>query len=73
MLDPQLATLAARHYRVLRNAGITISKVPDLLIATYCIANSHLLLHDDKDFRPFADRLGLRVVDVESSGGQATR
>jgi predicted nucleic acid-binding protein len=64
MLDPQLAAKAARHYRTLRAFGITVSKVPDLLIATYCIEHGHEILHDDKDFEPFVTRLGLRSIDV---------
>ena len=62
MLSPQIALAAAANYRRLRALGITINKVPDLIIATFCIAHGHHLLHRDRDFRPFEELLGLRVV-----------
>jgi predicted nucleic acid-binding protein len=62
MLDDALAVQAARHYRALRTRGITVRKTIDLLIATFCIARGHTLLHDDRDFAPMADHLGLRVL-----------
>jgi predicted nucleic acid-binding protein len=63
MLDGNLAIRAAANYRRLRSLGITISKTVDLIIATYCIARGCALLHQDRDFLPFARHLGLRVVD----------
>jgi predicted nucleic acid-binding protein len=42
--------------------GITIRKVPDLIIGTYCIEHGHSLLHDDRDVEPMREHLGLRVV-----------
>ena len=56
-----LAVDAARHYRLLRNAGRTVRKTIDLLIATHCIRHQHALLHRDRDFDLFED-LGLRVI-----------
>ena len=32
------------------------------LIATFCIGTGHLLLHNDDDFDPFEQHLGLRVL-----------
>jgi predicted nucleic acid-binding protein len=32
------------------------------VIATRCIESGYELLHDDRDFDPFAMHLGLRVV-----------
>lgn len=64
MLNASTAVSAARHYRTLRRTGITISKIPDLLIATFCIANGYALLHDDRDYNPFVDALGLKVVQA---------
>jgi hypothetical protein len=32
------------------------------LIATRCILDGHELLHSDRDFDPFVEHLGLRVV-----------
>ena len=41
-----------------------IRKMVDLLIATGCIANDMLLLHNDRDFEPFEKHLGLRAVNI---------
>jgi len=60
MLTPELATRSAAHYRALRATGVTVRKTIDVVIATYCIVNDHVLLHDDRDFVPFARHLGLR-------------
>jgi predicted nucleic acid-binding protein len=62
MLGEALAIRAAAHYRHLRSRGITIRKTIDLIIGTFCIAHGHTLLHDDRDFDPMADHLGLRVL-----------
>ena len=57
-----LAVAAARNYRSLRGLGFTIRKTPDLLLATYCIAEKYQLLHNDRDFIPFEQHLGLRCL-----------
>jgi hypothetical protein len=57
-----MAVAAARHYRQLRALGVTVSKTVDCLIAAWCIARDVPLLHDDRDFIPFAEFLGLRMV-----------
>lgn len=62
MLDSELALKATEYYRKLRKKGITVRKTVDVIIATFCIENSHALLYSDKDFRPFVDHLGLRSV-----------
>jgi len=62
MLDDSLAVQAARNYRTLRARGITVRKTIDMIIGTFCIVRHHLLLHDDRDFDPMADHLGLLVV-----------
>jgi predicted nucleic acid-binding protein len=62
MLSPALARQGAAHYRDLRARGITIRKTPDLIIATYYIANRHRLLHQDHDFDPFAEHCGLLIA-----------
>ena len=59
---PELAVRAAANYRFLRAKGVTIRKTIDLLIGTFCIENNHALLHADRDFNPFQEHLGLRVV-----------
>ena len=41
---------------------IAIGKNIDCLIATYCIAENHSLLHREADFDAFEEHLGLQVV-----------
>ncbi|WP_191060188.1 type II toxin-antitoxin system VapC family toxin [Geminicoccus harenae] len=53
---------AAEHYRFLRNRGISIRKTVDVLIASFCITERAPLIHDDRDFDPFEQHLGLRVL-----------
>ena len=62
LLDDELAPRAARNYRTLRDLGVTIRKTADLIIGTYCIERGHTLLHDDRDFDPMQQHLGLRVA-----------
>ncbi len=62
MLDGSLAVQTARNYRRLRARGITVRKTIDMIIGTSCIAGNHVLLHDDRDFGPMADHLGLLVA-----------
>ena len=57
-----IAVQAARNFRLLRRLGITVRKTIDTVIATRCIRNGLDLLHDDRDFDPFVQHLGLRVV-----------
>jgi predicted nucleic acid-binding protein len=59
---PNIAVQAARNYRILRAKGLTVRKTIDTLIATRCILDGHELLHSDRDFDPFVEHLGLRVV-----------
>jgi len=62
MLDRELAAVAARNYRMLRDQGITIRKTIAIIIGTYCIERGHALLHDDRDFAPMEAHLGLKIV-----------
>ena len=62
MLDPELAVIAAAHYRRLRALGITIRKTIDIIIGSFCIARGHALLTADHDFAPMAQQLGLTLV-----------
>jgi predicted nucleic acid-binding protein len=62
VVDTQIAIQAARNFRILRGHGVTVRKTIDTLIATRCIKNGFVLLHNDKDFDPFEDHLGLRVA-----------
>ena len=58
----QIAIQAARNFRSLRKRGITVRKTIDTVIATRCIESGYSLLHNDRDFEPFARHLGLRLV-----------
>jgi predicted nucleic acid-binding protein len=62
MLDPDLAVRAAANYRHLRDRGITLRKTVDLIVGTFCIEKDHALLHNDRDYDPMAQHLGLRVL-----------
>ena len=59
----RIAIQAARNFRALRNLGVTVRKTIDTVIATRCIESGYDLLHSDRDFEPFVQYLGLRVVD----------
>ena len=59
---PEIAVQAAKNSRTLRRLGVTVRKTIDTLIATRCIESGYDLLHSDRDFDPFAQHLGLRVV-----------
>ena len=60
-----IAIQAARNFRALRRLGVTVRKTIDTIIATRCIEDGLELLHDDRDFGPFVEHLGLRVVACE--------
>ena len=62
MLNLRLARRSAQNYRALRKNGITVRKTIDCLIATFCIAENHTLLHRDNDFDGFEEHLGLKVA-----------
>jgi predicted nucleic acid-binding protein len=57
-----IAIQAAKNFRILRRKGITVRKTIDTVIATRCIESGYELLHNDRDFDPFAKHLGLQVV-----------
>ncbi len=57
----QNAIKAADNYRYLRKKGVTVRKTIDVIIATYCIENDIELIHNDKDFDPFEEFLGLKI------------
>lgn len=56
----ELARVAAGHYRQLRAQGVTVRSGIDVLVAAFCIENDYALLHRDRDFQAFEQRLGLR-------------
>jgi predicted nucleic acid-binding protein len=57
-----IAIAAAHNHRALRARGATPRSTIDTIIATFCIAEGHDLLHCDRDFAPFERHLGLRVL-----------
>jgi len=58
----EVAVQAAENHRVLRARGISARKTIDTIIATRCIRDGYTLLHNDRDFEPFVEHLGLRSV-----------
>lgn len=58
----ELAVAAARNCRKLRARGFTVRGTIDAIIATRCMADGLMLLHNDGDFDPFEKHLGLQVV-----------
>jgi predicted nucleic acid-binding protein len=66
LLTPELAIVAAQYFRFLRSKGLTIRKPNDVIIATWCIQHDVALLHDDRDFEPFQQYLGLRVQSLQT-------
>lgn len=62
MVGPELALRSAQHYRTLRQRGVTVRKTIDVMIGTYCIEHQIPLLHNDRDFTPMVQHLGLRSV-----------
>jgi predicted nucleic acid-binding protein len=59
MVGWEIAVKAAENYRVLRRKGVTVPKTVDLWIGTFCIEYGCRLLHNDRDFQPMVDHLGL--------------
>ena len=60
-LGKKIAIQAANNYRKLRKQGITVRKTIDVIIATFCIENGFPLIHNDRDFDPMEEILGLIV------------
>ena len=65
MVGIEAALSSAENFRHLRSRGAFVRKTIDALIATFCIAEGLELLHSDRDFDPFEEDLGLRVVHPE--------
>lgn len=67
--DVEFYERAARRYRSLRKRGITIRSSIDTLIAGYCIETETELLTSERDFIPFAEHFGLKLVaDIPEEG-----
>jgi hypothetical protein len=62
LLGREIALASVINYRVLRQRAITVRGTIDLIIATYCIQNGHVLLHADRDFEPMREHLGLLTL-----------
>jgi predicted nucleic acid-binding protein len=60
----EIALAAARNHRALRARGVTPRSTIDTIIASFCIAGGHHLLHCDRDFDPFERYLRLRVLNA---------
>ena len=58
----EIAIQGAKNFRALRRLGVTVRKTIDTVIATRCIESGYDLLHNDRDFDPFAQYLGLRIA-----------
>ena len=58
----EIAVATARNYRFLRTRGRTVRTTIDGWIATFCLLGGHALLHNDRDFDPFEELLGLSVI-----------
>ncbi len=67
MIGAEVALQAAWNYRILRSQGATVRSTIDSLIATFCIVNRYVLLHNDRDFDPFERYLGLRVLTAKGA------
>ncbi len=62
MVGQIVAYQSAANYRFLRSKGITVRKTIDMLIGTYCIISNASLIHNDIDFVPMEEHLGLKVI-----------
>lgn len=61
-LDLPGAERAAQRHRELRAKGITIRSHIDVMLASFCIDRDLVLLQRDRDFLPFAEQFGLRLL-----------
>jgi len=57
----KIALQSTQNFGILQRSGITVRKTIDIIIATFCIENGFELLHNDCDFDPMEELLGLRV------------
>ena len=61
MFGRSVALKSAANYRFLRKQGISVRKMVDVIIGTFCIENDHILLHNDRDFLPLVEYCGLKI------------
>lgn len=55
------ALLATKHHHALRAQGYNVRSPVDVLLASYCIAHGHHLLHRDADFDVMTTLRGLKT------------
>ena len=67
MLGFFIAERSAYNYRVLRGKGVTPRSTIDVIIATFCMENSCLLAHCDRDFTHIAKILPLKHIDLRET------
>ena len=60
-LGKEMAIISAENYRKLRKHGVTVRKTVDVIIGTFCLEKGFELLHNDRDFDPMEQYLGLKV------------
>jgi predicted nucleic acid-binding protein len=68
----RIAVKSGENYRLLRRQGITVCRTIDCLIATFVIEHGFALLHNDRDFDPFEQHLGLEVVRHDRPANPST-
>ena len=56
-----VAVQSAQNCRLLRRTGVTVRKTIDIIIATFCIMEGLILLHDDRDFDPMVSHFSLKT------------
>lgn len=61
LVGKEIALQSAQNFKILQRSGITVRKTIDVIIATFCIENGFDLLHNDRDFDPMEELLGLTV------------
>ncbi len=57
----KVAVQSAQNYRFLRRTGVTVRKTIDIIIATFCVMEGLILLHDDRDFDPMVSHFSLKT------------
>jgi predicted nucleic acid-binding protein len=57
----EFAIKAAKLFTFLPRKGVTIPKANDCLIASICIQNDFLLVHQDRDFNQIAKHTALKI------------
>jgi predicted nucleic acid-binding protein len=64
MVGQEIALKSAQNYRALNMQEYTVRKSIGVLIATFCMENDLMLLHNVKDYKMVESALGLSVVEI---------